>query len=841
MVAISFGMRMNLYSRSGQPPSPKATAVEKPDATSEARLQSAVASRRLRFAFALGTLVALAAPAAAQNPSRDLPAAAQGARVGPRVLVFGGDREFPPYEYLDETGDPQGFNIQLMRALAREAGLAVEIRLGPRDERMADFDAGGTDVMFLAYSDERAARYQFLDQTWTLSQVILMRPGLPRHPRGLDDLWGVRVAVDRGSINHLLLAALPESRRPVLHVVATRQDAIRAFGNNEVDGVAGNHLTLRFLMGDLADRAIEVPLLARPYHLAVLPGRDLAVAPLRVALDRLKATGEFDRLVEQHLSNPVRRTWLDRYAAALGVAGGVVALLFVGGTAWNRSLHKQVRLRTQAVERTERRYRDLVDNASDMIYRTDPYGRFTFVNPVATRILGYGEGELLAMKYFELMRPDWVPRAMAFYEKSARSREASYLEFPVRRKDGSEIWVGQHVRVIMTAGEIEGFQGMARDITDRVMAQTELRSERDFVSAILDMAPVLVTVMDQHARLVRFNRACEILTGLTATEVLGRPIWELPFMRDDDRAGLRDRINDYATPDAPTTVDHIWLDRAGAPRLIEWAIGPLRNREGASAFIIAIGTDVTGARELERMKSQFVSMVSHELRTPLTSIRASLQLLVAEDLLGRGPRDADAASWGGNADADQLVRVALSNADRLIRIVNDILDMSKIEAGEMMVVARRTPLATILNDSVRSVDGFARHAGVTMALPSGELPEVLADPDRSVQVLVNLLSNAVKHAPAGTQVEVSAAREGGLVAVSIRDYGPGIPAHKVDAIFQPFTQLDGSDTRRIAGTGLGLTIARALAEKQGGTIRVASREGEGATFTLTIPLAANNE
>ena len=96
---------------------------------------------------------------------------------------------------------------------------------------------------------------------------------------------------------------------------------------------------------------------------------------------------------------------------------------------------------TNALRDTERRYRDLVDNASDMIYRTDPFGRFTFVNPVATRILGFDEGELLSMKYFELIRPDWVPRAMSFYEKAAKTRESTYLEFPVRKKDGQEIWV----------------------------------------------------------------------------------------------------------------------------------------------------------------------------------------------------------------------------------------------------------------------------------------------------------------------------------------------------------------------------------------------------------------
>ena len=369
--------------------------------------------------------------------------------------------------------------------------------------------------MFLSYSEDRAARYQLLDQTWTLAQVVMMRPGLARYPQGLDDLWGTRVAVDQGSINHLLLSGLPESRRPALQVVATRSDAIDAFARSEVDGVAGNHLTMRFLMGTLAENAVEVPLISRPYHLAVLPGREHVVAPLRVALDRLKGTGEFDRLVELHLGNPARRTWIDRYAMIFALGGGVALLLFVGGTAWNRSLHRQVQARTKAVERTERRYRDLVDNASDMIYRTDPFGRFTFVNPVATRILGYDEGELLSMKYFELMRPDWVPRAMGFYEKSAKTRESTYLEFPVRKKDGDEIWVGQHVRPIITAGRIEGFQGMARDITDRVNAQSELRAERDFVSTILDTAPNLIMVLDSHGHMVRFNRACEELSGMS--------------------------------------------------------------------------------------------------------------------------------------------------------------------------------------------------------------------------------------------------------------------------------------------------------------------------------------
>ena len=530
-----------------------------------------------------GLVFALAATAAAQPDSS-------------RSLVYGGDQQFPPYEYLDAQGQPEGFNIHLIRALAREAGMSIEVRLGPREERMRDFDAGQTDVMFLSYTEERAARYQLLDQTWTLSQVLMMRPGLPRYPRGLNDLWGLRIAVDQDSVNHQLLTALSESRRPALTVVATREEQIRAFERGEVDGVAGNHLTMRFLMGPLADNTIEVPLISRPYHLAVLRGRENIVAPLRVALDRLKNNGEFDRLVEQYLSSPVRQTWLERYAFMLAFGGAFVLLVVAGGTVWNRALRRQVQARTKAVERTERRYRDLVDNASDMIYRTDPVGRFTFVNPVATRILGFSEGELLSMKYFELMRPDWVPQAMDFYERAAKTRESTYLEFPVRKKDGEEIWVGQHVRPIITGGRIEGFQGMARDITERVIAQSELRAERDFVSAILDAAPSLIMVLDAQGRIVRFNRACEELSGMTMTEVAGRPLWEVPFVLDEDRADIRERIPRLAASNEAVTLDRVWVGKNRARHVIAWTVMALRGQHGQTSYLIGLGADVTMAR-----------------------------------------------------------------------------------------------------------------------------------------------------------------------------------------------------------------------------------------------------
>jgi PAS domain S-box-containing protein len=756
-----------------------------------------------------------------------LAAGEAAAQIAARPLVFGGDREFPPYEFVDDSGQPQGFNVELVRALSRVMAVPIVIQLGTREERVRQFDSGAIDFMFLTYSEERAAKYRLLEQTWTLAQVLLLRPGLPRYPGGLDDLAGLTIGVDEGSINHLVLAGLPEPRRPRLSLAPTRAEAIARFRRGEVDGVAGNHLTLRHLMGPAADGAIEVPLVSRPYQLAVLPGREAAILPLRAALDRLRTRGEFDRLVERHLTLRAPPTWLEQYAWPVGTGAAIVGMLLLGGAAWTRSLSRQVRARTRAVEEGERQFRDLVENASDMIYRCDPVGKFIFVNPVASRILGYDEQTLLTMRYTDLIRADWVPRAIALYEGAARSRETTYFEFPCRTADGREIWVGQHVRPILEGHRIASFQGVARDITDRVNAQADLRSERDFVSAILDTAPSLVMVLDREGRVIRFNRACETLTGHTTAAVKGRPIWELPFLLDENRGDIRRGLDRLVASTAPITLDRVWLDPRGGRHMIAWVISALRDESDRPVYLIGVGVDVTVARELERLKSQFVSMVSHELRTPLTSIRASMQLLLAEE--------------AGDADSEArlLLRVALSNADRLIRIVNDILDMSKIEAGEMMVSPRLTPVDAIVEESARSVAGFAAGAGVNLHVEvERSLPQVMADPDRTIQVLVNLLSNAVKFAPEGSAVDMTASREGEMVAVSVRDRGPGIPADRLSAIFEPFTQVDGGDMRRMPGTGLGLSIARALAERQGGRVRVASRVGEGSTFTVTLPTSA---
>jgi PAS domain S-box-containing protein len=381
---------------------------------------------------------------------------------------------------------------------------------------------------------------------------------------------GIRIAVDAGSTNHLLLSGLPESRRPALTVVATREDQIRAFERGEVDGAAGNHLTMRFLMGALAENAVEVPLISRPYHLAVLPGREHVVAPLRVALDRLKNSGEFDRLVEQYLSTPVRQTWLERYATSLTLGG---ASSCCSSLAEQRGLDHYTA--SESADESRRADRAALSRRGRQCQRHDLPDRS--LRPVHLRQSGrhahprLHEGELLSMKYFELMRPDWVPRAMGFYEKAARASESTYLEFPVRKKMARKSGSASTCVRSSPADASRASRHGSRHHRSRQRPIGSAR-ERDFVSAILNTAPSLIMVLDSQGQIVRFNRACEELSGVSMADVAGRAFWEVPFILEDDRLEIRDNLPRLLASTEPVKIDQIWVGSNGARRTIAWTI-----------------------------------------------------------------------------------------------------------------------------------------------------------------------------------------------------------------------------------------------------------------------------
>jgi PAS domain S-box-containing protein len=257
---------------------------------------------------------------------------------------------------------------------------------------------------------------------------------------------------------------------------------------------------------------------------------------------------------------------------------------------------------------------------------------------------------------------------------------------------------------------------------------------------------------------------------------------------------------------------------------------PLRNELGHIAGAVVAFQDIAKMREVDRMKDEFVSIVSHELRTPLTSIRGSVQLVLDDE---KAVTDSEHRT---------LLQIALNNCERLVRIINDILDVSKIESGNLTLRKKGAHVADLIRQSVDVVSGPARSAGVKLAtsVPANIRP-VVVDPDRIVQALVNLLSNAVKFAPKDSTVTVSVTGSEHMVTISVSDQGEGIAPENVNRLFRKFQQVDSSSSRRTGGTGLGLAITKALVEQHGGRIFVDSELGKGTRFSFTLPTASSEE
>jgi signal transduction histidine kinase len=251
-----------------------------------------------------------------------------------------------------------------------------------------------------------------------------------------------------------------------------------------------------------------------------------------------------------------------------------------------------------------------------------------------------------------------------------------------------------------------------------------------------------------------------------------------------------------------------------------------RFQSGDEHLYAATIRDMTERKRVEQMKTEFVSTVSHELRTPLTSIGGSLGLLSAGAV---GPL---------NEKAARLVEIAHNNCQRLIRLINDILDIEKIESGKMNFDLRTMALGPLIERTISANRGFAEEHSVTL---KSEMPPwpiaVMGDPDRLEQLVTNLLSNAIKHCPSGGVAQIRVAAKDGHARIEVMDRGAGVPADFRDRIFRKFAMADNSDSRAKGGTGLGLAIVREIAEKHGGRAGFEDRDGGGAVFYCELPLS----
>jgi two-component system, sensor histidine kinase and response regulator len=384
------------------------------------------------------------------------------------------------------------------------------------------------------------------------------------------------------------------------------------------------------------------------------------------------------------------------------------------------------------------------------------------------------------------------------------------------------------------------FVGAIGDITERLESAAKLAASEKRLRDITNSLLGFVGLFTLDGKLIDCNNAAIDDAGLHPEDVLGKLFWETPGWSYDPRE--QTRVRDLMLRAAQGEVvrfETTVLDLEQRQMIIDFTFRPLRDQQGTVSNIIGHGVDITQRKQAEvqliqakeaaefanRAKSEFLANMSHEIRTPMNGIIGLTEVLLDTDL---------------NAEQREYLSLVRASSESLLVIINDILDVSKIEAGKLRMEMRDLDLRDVVLDALSGLKVSADAKGLRLVcdVHSGVPAVVRGDPGRLRQVLINLVGNAIKFSDQG-QVSVAVERcpdSADTLHFLVRDTGIGIPAEKQAMIFEAFTQVDGSFTRKFGGTGLGLTIASRLVQMMDGRIWVESKEGEGSTFHFTARL-----
>ncbi len=530
-------------------------------------------------------------------------------------------------------------------------------------------------------------------------------------------------------------------------------------------------------------------------------------------------------------STPQFEESVDRNTPRLVLLGGGsihLLLLAMLWSLWNtrsRAL-KIAGQMTRAVGRREAEWQAMSDASPLGIFRADASGAYTYVNPRYEGLSGLPAAETMGDGWLATVHPEDRERVRGSWQAMVREhRTEAASSYRLLRAGGTVIRVTVLAGVIREDDGIAGYVGVVEDVTERKNATDALLKSRERLGMALEGSNLALFDWDIASGEVRLSEQWQLMMGGDKLETV-TTIDELQRLVHPDDL---ERLQQSLVPVLQGAARFYELQHRVRNRFGEWrwilsrAKVSERNAAGQALRMTGTNADITAMKEIERLKNEFISTVSHELRTPLTAIIGALGLAreTATDL---------------DPDTENFIDMAYQNSERLSALINDVLDLEKIDSGQMTLDLQPLQLRGVLEHAVRINMPYAdmHHARLQM-LPGPEFT-VAADHDRLLQVLTNLISNAAKFSPENSEIEVSAEQRGPVVRVAVRDHGLGIPAGFRDTIFRRFERADNSDTRKRRGTGLGLSICKALVERMNGEIGFESEPGQGSTFYFELPL-----
>jgi PAS domain S-box-containing protein len=523
-------------------------------------------------------------------------------------------------------------------------------------------------------------------------------------------------------------------------------------------------------------------------------------------------------------------------------------------------LEERVELRTAKLSQSETRIRTILETVLDGIITIDSEGLIIGFNTAASLLFGYAVEEAVGNNVSMLMPEQYRGKHDGYINHYLETLETGIIghgrEVTGRRKDGSTFPVEVSIsESIIDDGFI--FTGVVRDLTERKSAEEVIRESRELLSQIVEGNSIAAFVINDRHEVTHWNQACALLTGVPAADMIGTDCHWRPFystkrpvvadlvmagaMEDDLVAYYADSYKRSATRPDVVEAEAFFPCFGAEGRWLFFTAVPLRNGEGRIIGAIETLQDVTQrvlaqqdakiakeeAESANRAKSEFRANRSREIRTPLNAIIGFSELALKQEL---SPRQYD------------YIHKIFNSGRSLLGIINDILDFSKIEAGKLTLEHTEFALEDVFEQVIPAIQHKTLEKGIEFLIsPAPDIPyRLVGDPLRLGQVLMNLLANSVKFTQSG-EIEmrvdpIRTSSDGVELCFAVQDTGMGMTPEQTRLLFQPFTQADGSTSRKFGGTGLGLSICRSLVTMMGGSIEVESVAGKGSTFSFTVTL-----
>ena len=516
-----------------------------------------------------------------------------------------------------------------------------------------------------------------------------------------------------------------------------------------------------------------------------------------------------------------------------------------------------LRRKVEAISKNnEEKYRGLIENSAVVIYATDVNGHFIYVSKKCEALTGYSPAELTGKHFTFLIDASWREDVQKFYANQfAKGTKETVFQFPIKTKEGDEKWVEQNVVMLFENSQPSGFQSIVKDITEKKITEDLLRQvERKLKSeqeefrfrlqGILDNMPMLVYLKDLDGRFLLINQQFREVMGLTDEEVLGRTSFEVEKVKDN--AQVNAQIDEEVRRTLkPIEIEYKKTTREGNRSMLTVKF-PLVDGAGRVFAIGGFSKDITDlveqreklvsarlkAEQAERLQEEFLANMSHEIRTPMNGITGMTNLLMETDL---------------SEQQKEFVKLIKQSSDTLLVIINDVLDLSKIKAGKMILEETDFVLNEVVDQVAGPMKIRTQAKGITLQTKiDPSIPVYLkGDPHKLIQVLNNLVSNAVKFTEKGgisINIEKGQETEENVsLNFTVTDSGIGIAKENLQYIFESFAQAPEDTTRKFGGTGLGLAITKKLIELQSGNISVDSVLGQGTQFRFALNYKKSNK